>query len=71
MILYFKVASLKALLKKDIGYSKCLSLFYRNTPTIVCSEAEENNMKSLLKLGLTNTGHFVSACLISMKYCLA
>ena len=33
-------------------------------------DEKENNMKSLLKLGLTNTGASLRACLISMKGCL-
>jgi hypothetical protein len=37
----------------------------------MCSEEKENNMKSLVKPGITNTRASVSTYFMSMKYCLA
>jgi len=69
MILYFKEASLRDLLKKVIGFS-CSSLFFCNsTTTIVCSDAKEEIIKSLVKSGLIKTKAY--ACLTRSKDCLA
>jgi len=71
MILYFKEASLKALLKKAIGCS-CPSFFFCNRIiAIVCSSIKENIIKSLVKSRLIKTGDFVNACLTRTKDCLA
>jgi len=71
IMLYFKGASLRALLKKAMGCSYPWSFFYNKTPTIVCSKAKENKMKSLSNLGLISTGVLVKASFISLKDFLA
>lgn len=54
-----------------MGSSKFCSFFCKRTPAMVCSEANENIMNSLVKFGLTNIGASVKAFLISVKDYLA
>ena len=70
-MLYFKGASLKALLKKEIGYSRPSGFFCNKTVATVWSEAKEKIRKSFEKLGLIRIGARVSACFTNSKDFLA
>ena len=67
MILYFRGASLNALLKNVIGCSCPYGFFCTRTTATVCSDANENTRNSLVKSGLMRTGAQVSACFTSSK----
>lgn len=71
MILYFKEASLKALLKNSIGCSYPSLFFCNSTTAIICSDAKEKIIKYLVKSRLIKTGAFVNACLTRSNDCLA
>ena len=64
MISYLSGESLHVLLKYTMGFSKFFSSFCNKTPTMVCSEAKENKIKSFAKSGLASTGALVSSTLI-------
>ena len=71
IILYFRGASLNALIKNAMSCT-CPSRFFCNkTKTTVCSDANEKMRKSLVKSGLMRTGAWVSACFTSSKEFLA
>ena len=65
MILYFKGASLNALLKNAIGYSCPFEFFCNRTTATVCSNANEKMKKYFVKSGLIRTGFLVNACFTS------
>ena len=64
IMLYFRGASLRVLLKKAIGFSNPWSFFYSKTATMVCSEANEKINKYFLKPRLIKTGVLVKACFV-------
>ena len=71
IVLYFRGASLSALLKNSMGCS-CPFIFFCNRITAtVCSDAKENMKKSLVKSGLIRTGFWVSAYFTSSKDCFS
>ena len=65
MILYFRGASLNALLKNAIGCSCPFKFLCSRTAAIVCSDANEKIKKSFVKSGLVRTGVLVNACFTS------
>ena len=71
MMLYFRGASLSALLKKAMGCSCPIMFFCSNTVAIVCSNAKEKMKKSLVKSRLIRTGVWVSYFFTSSKDFLA
>lgn len=71
MILYSKEASLKALLNNAIGCSYPSLFFYNSTTEIVCLDAKEKIIKSLVKSGLIKTGAFDNACFTRSNDCFS
>ena len=65
MILYFRGASLNALLKNAIGFSCPFKFFCNRTVATMCSDANEKMKKSFVKSGLMRTGVLVNACFTS------
>ena len=62
MMLYFKGASLSALLNNSIGYSCPSGFFFNRKIATVYSDAKEKMRKYFVKFGLMRTGARVSAC---------
>ena len=71
MMLYFRGASLSALLKNAMGCSYPFIFFCSKTTTTMCFDAKEKMKKSLVKLGLIRTGVRVSAWFTKSKDCFA
>jgi len=70
-LLYFRNASLKALLKKAIGFSNPSLFFCKIKTTIVCSNAKDKIIKSFVMSGLIERGVVVKANFTSLQDFLA
>ena len=68
---YFNAGSLKALLNKEIGCSWHSLFFCRRTTTMVWSEENEKNRKSLVKSRLINIGARFKAYFTLLNDCPA
>ena len=68
IMLYFRGASLSALLKNSMGCSCPFIFFYNKTVATMCSDAKEKMKKSLVKSGLIRTSVWVRACFTKSKY---
>ena len=71
IMLYFRGASLSALLKNAMGCSYPFVFFCSRTTTTVCIDAKENMKKYLVKSSLIRTGVCVRACFTISKDFLA
>ena len=67
IMLYFRGASLSALLKNSMGCSCPFIFFCSRTTTTVCSDAKEKMKKYLVKSRLIRTCFWVRACFTKSK----